>query len=80
MQTADETILDVHTVNITYIRMTGAEDSVLGVDNDIATIKFVTHYPVKFETSKNSQILNAILTEFDEYSGKATKIHRIIKR
>ncbi len=80
VQTADEKILDDQTVYITDVGKTGAEDSVLGVDNDIATKKFVTHYPVKFETSKNSQVLNAILTEFDEYSGKATKIERIIKR
>lgn len=80
VQTADETILDGCTAYITDVGMTGAEDSVLGVDSDIATEKLVTHYPVKFEISKNPQFLNAIIIEFDELSGKATKIKRIIKR
>lgn len=80
VQTADETILKEGTAYITDVGMTGAEDSVLGVESDIATEKFVTHYPVKFEISKNPQFLNAIIVEFDEHSGKATKIERIIKR
>ncbi len=80
VQTADETILKEGTAYITDVGMTGAEDSVLGVESDIATEKFVTHYPVKFEISKNPQFLNAIIIEFDGHSGKATKIERIIKR
>lgn len=80
VQTADETILDGHTAYITDVGMTGAEDSVLGVDSDIATKKFVTHFPCRFEISKNAQFVNAVLIEFDESSGKATKIERIIKQ
>lgn len=80
VQTADETILKEGTAYITDVGMTGAEDSILGVESDIATEKFVTHYPVKFEISKNPQFLNAIIIEFDGHSGKATKIERIIKR
>lgn len=80
VQTSDEIILKEGTAYITDVGMTGAEDSVLGVESDIATKKFVTHYPVKFEISKNPQFLNAIIIEFDEHSGKATKIERIIKR
>ena len=79
VQTADETILDGHTAYITDVGMTGAMDSVLGVDSDIATKKFITHFPCKFEISKNEQFINAVLIEFDEHSGKATKIQRIIK-
>lgn len=80
VQTADETILDGHTAYITDVGMTGAEDSVLGVDSDIATKKLVFHFPCKFQTSQNAQFVNAVIIEFDECSGKATKIERIIKR
>lgn len=80
VQTADETILDGHTAYITDVGMVGAEDSVLGVDNDIATKKLMYRFPVKFELSQKPQMLNAISVDFNTVSGKATKIERLFKR
>lgn len=79
VQTADETLLD-GTAYITDVGMTGPEDSVLGVDSDIATKKMVYKYPVRFELSENPCFINAVAVEFDNILGKATKIERIIKR
>lgn len=80
VQTSDERILDGHTAYITDVGMTGPEDSILGVDNDIATAKMKLHYPVKFEESKEKPFLNAVVVDFDEKTGKANSIKRIVKR
>ncbi len=80
VQTADEIILKNHTAYITDVGMTGPELSVLGVDTDIAIEKIKYHFPVRFHESKNSCFVNAVVINFDEKLGKATKIQRIIKR
>ncbi len=80
VQTADEMILGGHTAYITDVGMTGPERSVLGVDSDIATAKMRLHYPVKFEESKEPCFINGVVVDFDEQTGKARDIQRIIKR
>ena len=80
VQTADETILGSHTAYITDVGMTGPERSVLGVDKDIVINKFLYHTPVRFSESEEAAFINAVVVSFDEKSGKATNIKRIIKR
>lgn len=80
VQTADETILDNHTAYITDAGMTGAELSVLGVDKDIAIEKMRTHFPIRFTESKEKPFLNCVIVEFDEKTGKALSIERMIVR
>lgn len=80
VQTSDETILGGHTAYITDVGMTGAELSVLGVESDIVINKFKYLMPVKFEESKKPCFLNGVVVQFDEKSGKATNIKRVIKR
>ena len=80
VQTSDEAILGGHTAYITDVGMTGAERSVLGVDKDVVINKFLYHMPVKFSESSEAPFINAVVVEFDEKSGKATNITRIIKR
>ena len=80
VQTADETILSGHTAYITDAGMTGPEESVLGVDKDIIIRKMIYHTPVKFFESENPSFINGIIITFNEKSGKATNIQRIIRR
>jgi metallophosphoesterase (TIGR00282 family) len=80
VQTADEQILSDHTAYITDVGMCGAEESILGmdIDNSVRKIKFLT--PVSYEESKNPAFLNAVLVKFDETSGRALSVTRIIER
>lgn len=80
VQTADETIIKGHTAYISDVGMTGAENSVLGVKNELAVEKMRLHYPVRFEESDEPCFLNGVVVEFDEKSGKAKSIERIILR
>jgi hypothetical protein len=79
VQTADEEILGGHTAYITDVGMTGPKQSVLGVDSEIIIKKMKFHTPVKFTESLNPCFINAVVIEFDEKLGKATKILRIIR-
>ena len=80
VQTADETILAGHTAYITDVGMTGPELSVLGVDKDIVITKFKKRVPVKFTESTAQGFINAVVVRFDEKSGKALEIKRLIIR
>jgi calcineurin-like phosphoesterase len=80
VQTADETIIDGHTAYITDVGMTGPENSVLGVKNELAVDKMRLHYPVRFEESEEPPFLNGVVIDFDEKTGKARNIERLIVR
>lgn len=80
VQTADETIIDGHTAYITDVGMTGPENSVLGVKNELAVDKMRLHYPVRFEESEEPPFLNGVIIDFDEKTGKARSIERLIVR
>lgn len=80
VQTADETILPKKTAYITDAGMCGAELSVLGVKAELAVKKQRFHSPVKFEEADTPHFINAVLTEFDEKSGRAHGIQRLILR
>ena len=58
----------------------GPELSVLGVDKDIVITKFKKRVPVKFSESTEKSFINAVVVEFDEKTGKAIDIQRIIIR
>ena len=60
--------------------MTGPELSVLGVDKDIVITKFKKLIPVRFEESKESCFINGVVVDFDEKTGKANSIQRLIIR
>jgi len=67
VQTADNQILPKGTAYITDIGMTGATDSVLGVDKNIIIDRFVKALPQKFEhASGKAMLCGAVLTVDDE--------------
>ena len=80
VQTADEAILGGHTAYITDAGMTGAENSCLGVETQIIIDKFRFHMPSKFNEAEGDCFLNGVVVEFDERSGKAVTIDRVIIR
>lgn len=76
--TADETIIDNHTAYITDVGMTGAERSVLGVKIKPAIDRFRFHMPVQFTEAESSCIMCGVIVSFNEKTGIALDIKRIL--
>jgi len=75
--TADERILPQGTAYITDIGMTGAHDSVIGIEVADIVGRFLTQMPVKYRVAKENVKLNGIVVEVDDTTGKAQKIFRL---
>ena len=75
--TIDAQILPGGTAYVTDIGMTGPTDSIIGDDADAVIQRFLTQMPHRLSVGKGKPVLNAILVEVDEGSGKATSIKRI---
>lgn len=80
VQTADEAILGEHTAYITDAGMTGVEDSCLGVESKIIIDRFRFHLPARFKEAEGECFLCGVAVSFDEKSGTAKSIERIIIR
>jgi len=79
VQTADERVLSGRTAYITDAGMTGAVDSVIGVEKNVVA-QFVNYYPQKQFQADGECELNAVAVEIDAQSGNALSIKRIIRR
>ncbi len=77
VQTADERILPNGTAYISDVGMTGAMDSVIGIDKHIVIEKFLTCIPKRFEVAKRDIRLNGVIIDIDIETGKSTGIRRI---
>lgn len=75
--TADERILPQGTAYITDIGMTGAHDSVIGIEVADIVGRFLTQLPVKYRVAKENVKLNGIVVEVDDTTGKAQEIFRL---
>ncbi|MCX6088942.1 MAG: TIGR00282 family metallophosphoesterase [Candidatus Atribacteria bacterium] len=75
--TADERILPGGTAYITDIGMTGAHDSVIGIEVQQIVDRFLTQIPVKYTVAKENVILNGVVVEIDDKTGKAISISRL---
>ena len=80
VQTADEQILSEGTAYITDCGMTGPSEGIIGVDREIILKKYLTSLPYKFVVAKGPSMLNGVIIEIDENTGKAKNISRIKKR
>lgn len=76
VQTADEQILDKGTGYITDLGMTGAFDSILGMDKQIILDRFVNGMQHKFELAQGKGQFNGCIFDIDE-NGKCTNIERL---
>ncbi|MEE4312487.1 MAG: TIGR00282 family metallophosphoesterase, partial [candidate division KSB1 bacterium] len=77
VQTADEKILDGGTAYITDVGMTGAIDSVIGLDRDVAIKRFIKQTPMRYQTGGSDTRFSAVVVSIDTVSGKANRIERI---
>lgn len=80
VQTVDETIIDSHTAYITDVGMTGVENSCLGVEIKPAVDRLRFRMPVRFKEASGKCFMCGVIVSFDEKSGKAYEIKRIIIR
>lgn len=80
VQTADETVLSGGTAYITDAGMTGPEESVLGVEKSAAIHKLRFHTPVRFTEAQTRCFICGVVVDFDEKTGKARSIERIVER
>jgi len=78
--TIDAQILPQGTAYVTDIGMTGPTDSVIG--DDVASVlrRFLTGMPHHLSVGKGKPILNAILVDVDESSGRANNIERVCRQ
>ena len=78
--TADERILPMGTAYITDVGMTGPNDSIIGVKKEIILKRYLTSLPIRFEVAKEDPVLEGVIIEIDDKTGKALSIKRILKR
>ena len=75
--TADQRILPRGTAYCTDAGMCGARDSVIGDEVDAVLSRFLSQMPTRLPAAKNGPgMVNGILVELDESSGKALHIER----
>jgi metallophosphoesterase (TIGR00282 family) len=75
--TIDARLLPQGTAHITDVGMTGPIDSVIGDDVDTVLTRFLTQLPYRISVGKGSVILNSVLVEIEETTGRAKHIQRI---
>jgi metallophosphoesterase (TIGR00282 family) len=75
--TIDTRILPGGTAYVTDIGMAGPADSVIGDDAEAVIQRFLTIMPHHLSVGKGKPVLNAVLVDVDEGSGRATSIERI---
>ena len=75
--TVDARLLPKGTAHITDVGMTGPLDSVIGDDIDTVLTRFLTQLPYRISVGKGSVILNSVLVEIDDMTGRAKRIERI---
>ena len=77
IQTADEKILPKGTGYITDLGMCGPTDSVIGMEKEIVIEGFVSQLPQRFEVARGDVVLQGILLDVDEKTGKSREIRRL---
>lgn len=77
VQTADERILPGGTAYITDVGMVGPRDSVIGVRKENIIKRFLTMMPQKFTVSDDNYLVNAVVIDINEKSGRANNITRL---
>ena len=76
VQTSDNRILAGGTAYITDLGMTGAYDSVIGMNKERAVKKFVTMMPTRFLVATEDVHINGVCISIDCNSGRSVSIER----
>jgi hypothetical protein len=77
VQTADERLLPGGTAYITDLGMCGPWDSVIGIEKENVIEGFLTQLPRKFEVARDNVVLQGVIVEVDDETGKARDIRRL---
>ena len=77
VQTADEQIFPGGTAFLCDAGFTGAHESVLGREIEPVIKRFVTHIPQRFAVAKQRVLLQGVVIEIDDVSGKAVSLQRV---
>ena len=77
VQTADEQIFPGGTGYLSDAGFTGPHESVLGREIEPVIKRFVTNMPQRFEVAKNRVLLQGVVIEVDDASGKGIIIQRM---
>ena len=77
VQTADERILPGGTAYITDLGMCGPSDSVIGMERETVIQGFLSQLPQRFEVASENVIVQGVISEVDEATGKARSIRRV---
>jgi 2',3'-cyclic-nucleotide 2'-phosphodiesterase len=80
VQTADESVSAAGTAFITDAGMTGPEDSVIGMKKEQVISRFLLQSHVRFEPAADLPMLNAVIVDIDEATGRARTIERVYER
>jgi metallophosphoesterase (TIGR00282 family) len=80
VQTADERVLPGGTAYITDAGMTGAFDSVIGIEKEAILNRFLTGIPNRFEQAKQDVRLAGVVVSIDSKSRKASSIKRVLRQ
>ena len=76
--TADARVLPGGTAFVSDVGMTGARDSILGVEVEDALGRFVTQMPARFRTAEDNVWINAVVIDA-EPGGGATSIEQVLR-
>jgi len=77
VQTADERILPKGTGYITDVGMCGALDSVIGIEKETVIEGFLSQLPRKFAVAEQNVVLQGVILDVDQVSGKTQSIRRV---
>jgi metallophosphoesterase (TIGR00282 family) len=76
--TADEQVMNDHTAYITDVGMVGSGSSIIGQCKDEIIQHFLLALPKKFKVAKHNVIAQCVVIEFDEQTGAARSIRRLV--
>jgi len=77
--TIDAQLLPRGTAYVTDIGMTGPIDSIIGDDTEMVLERFLTIIPHRLSVGRGKTMLNAVMVEVDNKTGKAKRIERIYR-
>jgi len=77
--TVDTVILPKGTAYVTDIGMVGPIESIIGDDTESVLHHFLTALPHRLSVGKGKPMLNAVMVEIDEKTGRAARIERLYR-
>jgi metallophosphoesterase (TIGR00282 family) len=77
VQTSDDRILPGGTAYITDVGMCGPLDSVIGMEKEAVIKGFLSQLPRQFEVAQDNIVLQGIIVEVDDDSGRSREIKRL---